>query len=385
MRIVTSRSAQSTDDNFPADKIAGLLEQHGNAMRNNQPLSIEGLLLEIQPEYRSALLTDLLVQELELRQPPPARDQAGREFRDRFPDRLSAVSAALDQWQPEPVPLPPVPVPPEPVPVAIGKYKVLRLLGTGSFATVYLAENPGLNREVALKVPLTRPPEHRLDPDLAPAARKQEEKRYQRELDMFRKQMDQFRKEAQLLAKMDHPGLVRIYDVFDSEHEVPILVQEFVEGEDLRQHLKRHYRDPRRHVPILDVIQLIMTICDGLTVAHKEQIYHRDLKPANILLDKHGNPKIADFGLALHASQLHSRANRVEGTLKYMAPEQIDGQTPRIDGRSDLWAVGVMLYEMLAGQHPFRWEDSDNREILRARIRQSILETDPTPLRPAAG
>jgi serine/threonine protein kinase len=128
-----------------------------------------------------------------------------------------------------------------------------------------------------------------------------------------------------------------------------------------------------------------MTICDGLTVAHKEQIYHRDLKPANILLDKHGNPKIADFGLALHASQLHSRANRVEGTLKYMAPEQIDGQTPRIDGRSDLWAVGVMLYEMLAGQHPFRWEDSDNREILRARIRQSILETDPTPLRPAAG
>jgi hypothetical protein len=166
MRIVTSRSAQSTDDNFPADKIAGLLEQHGNAMRNNQPLSIEGLLLEIQPEYRSALLTDLLVQELELRQPPPARDQAGREFRDRFPDRLSAVSAALDQWQPEPVPLPPVPVPPEPVPVAIGKYKVLRLLGTGSFATVYLAENPGLNREVALKVPLTRPPEHRLDPDL---------------------------------------------------------------------------------------------------------------------------------------------------------------------------------------------------------------------------
>ncbi|MFM7866799.1 MAG: serine/threonine protein kinase, partial [Planctomycetaceae bacterium] len=123
-----------------------------------------------------------------------------------------------------------------------------------------------------------------------------------------------------------------------------------------------------------------MAICEGLKVTHQREIYHRDLKPANILLDRDGQPKIADFGLALHASQLQSRANRVEGTLAYMAPEQIDGQTPRIDGRSDLWAVGVMLYEMLAGRRPFRWEDSRNKDVLRDRIRGSILESDPTPL-----
>ncbi len=374
---MTSRSIQSTDDNYPADKIAGLLDRHGNAIRKNQPLSIEDLLLEIQPEYRSALLTDLLVQELELRQPPPTRDQARREFRDRFPEYLSDVSAALRQWQQESAGAKADPVA---IGEYIGKYKLLKRLGTGSFATVYLAEQPGLNRKVALKVPRTRPPEHKLDPDFDEAARELEEKRYKRELDLFRRKMDQYRREARLLAEMQDPALVCIYDIFDSEHEVPILVQEFVEGQDLREYLEQHDGEPRRRIPILDAIQLIMTICQGLSIAHQKEIHHRDLKPANILLDKHGKPKIADFGLALHASQLHSRANLVEGTLKYMAPEQIDGQTPRIDGRSDLWAVGVMLYEMLAGQHPFRWEPSDNREILRDRIRQSILESDPTPL-----
>jgi serine/threonine protein kinase len=247
MRIVTSRSVQSTDDNYPDDRIAALLERHGNAIRNNQPLRMEDLLLEVQPEYRSEFLIELLMQELELRQPPPVRDQARREFRDRFPDYLSAVSAALRQWRPEPAPA-------DTVPVWIGKYKVIELLGTGSFATVYLADNPGLNRKVALKVPLTRPPEHDLDPDFDEAAREREEKRYKRELELFRKKMDQYRREARLLAEMDDPALVRIYDIFDSEHEVPILVQEFVEGPDLRQYLKQRYREPGRHVPIPEAI-----------------------------------------------------------------------------------------------------------------------------------
>ncbi|MFM8476471.1 MAG: serine/threonine protein kinase, partial [Planctomycetaceae bacterium] len=374
---MTSGSGQSTDNNYPDGRIAALLERHGNAIRNQQPLRIEDLLLEVQPEYRSEFLIELLMQELELRQPPPARDQVRREFRDRFPEYLNAVSAALRQWRPE------ISVP-EADPVAIGeylgKYQIRRRLGAGKFGTVYLAHDPGLNRDVALKVPLTRPPEHDLDPDFDAAAREQEAKRYERELEVFRKKMDQYRQEARLLAAMDHPELVRIYDVFDNEHEVPILVQEFVEGKDLRQYLKQEYRDPGRHVPILEAIRLVRAICEGLTVAHQKEIYHRDLKPANILLDGLGRPKIADFGLALHASQLHSRVNLVEGTLAYMAPEQIDGQTPRIDGRSDLWAVGVMLYEMVAGQHPFRWEYSSSREILRGRIRQSILESDPTPL-----
>ncbi|MFM7835109.1 MAG: serine/threonine-protein kinase, partial [Planctomycetaceae bacterium] len=212
------------------------------------------------------------------------------------------------------------------------------------------------------------------------ATRTRELERYHRELELFREKMEKYRKEARLLAEMDHPALVRIYDVFDSEHEVPILVQEFVEGQDLREYIRQHYAQPGKPVPITEAIRLIMAICEGLKVTHQREIYHRDLKPANILLDKDGQPKIADFGLALHASQLQSRANRVEGTLAYMAPEQIDGQTPRIDGRSDLWAVGVMLYEMLAGRRPFRWEDSSIPEVLRGRIRASILESDPTPL-----
>ncbi|MFM7866349.1 MAG: protein kinase domain-containing protein, partial [Planctomycetaceae bacterium] len=146
------------------------------------------------------------------------------------------------------------------------KYQILQRLGTGSFATVYLAVQPTLNRKVALKVPLTRPPELHDDPDFDEAARTRELERYQRELELFRKKMEQYREEARLLAEMDHPALVRIYDVFDSEHEVPILVQEFVEGQDLRKHIQQHYRQPEKPVPIAEAIRLIMAICEGLKV-----------------------------------------------------------------------------------------------------------------------
>ncbi|MFM7039252.1 MAG: serine/threonine protein kinase, partial [Planctomycetaceae bacterium] len=360
-------------------RIDDVCDQYESTYRsgNAQP-HLEYALANLAVEHRDHGLRQLVEVELEFRS-QLLRPVTAEELLQKFPLYAALTPTILHAVRPDESL--PTAQKPATCPATIGKYQILQLLGTGSFARVYLALQPPLNRKVALKVPLTLPPELHLDPAFDEATRTRELERYHRELELFREKMEKYRKEARLLAEMDHPALVRIYDVFDSEHEVPILVQEFVEGQDLRKHIQQHYRQPEKPVPIAEAIRLIMAICDGLKVTHQREIYHRDLKPANILLDRDGQPKIADFGLAVHASQLQSRANRVEGTLAYMPPEQIDGQTPRIDGRSDLWAVGVMLYEMLAARHPFRWEHSRDPEVLRRRIRASILETDPTPLR----
>ncbi len=226
---------------------------------------------------------------------------------------------------------------------SIGRYVVARKIGSGSFGVVYLAHDHRLQRDVAIKI-------SRLsarDEDL-------------RTISLLN--------EARAVAAIDHPNVVRVHDV-DQVEDRTYIVMEFVQGVTLSD------RIAESGTLTLDfVTQVIRQICEALTSLHQRGVIHRDLKPSNVLLTKDGIAKVTDFGLALtDDSPLWNQKQRA-GTERYMAPEQVLGEVHRIDGRTDLWAIGVMFYEMLTGSSPFRAKD-------RQALFDKILSDDPLPVR----
>lgn len=228
-------------------------------------------------------------------------------------------------------------------PEGSSRFEIRRLLGSGSFGKVTLAFDRVLHREVAIKQPRER---------LAPRAR------------------DVFVHEARLAARIRHPGIVVVHDVAVDKSEIPYVVYEYVEGGSLREKLTGEAW------PLPAALTLALALAEGLAAAHKEGLTHRDLKPANVLLDRTGQPRIADFGLAVEAERQHALKGEVAGTQKYMAPEQCCGDAHLVDGRTDLWALGVILYELLTGRHPFWSPESDADDLT-----DQILTRDPRPLR----
>jgi hypothetical protein len=189
-------------------------------------------------------------------------------------------------------------------------------------ATVYRAHDPGIARDVAIKVL----PREFLD---VPGFRAR------------------FEREARMLASLEHPAIVPIYD--HGEHEgQPYLVMRLMSGGSLADRLRNG------PLPIPEAARILSALAPALDHAHASEIIHRDLKPSNILFDRHGNPYLADFGIArmLEASTL-TTASGLMGTPAYMSPEQVSGKI-ELDGRSDLYALGVMVFEMLAGQLPYK-------------------------------
>lgn len=205
----------------------------------------------------------------------------------------------------------------------IDKYKVIRLLGEGGMGRVYLAEDEKLHREVALKIP------HR-------ALLHQE--RFIRD----------FQHEAQGAAQLQHPSIITIYET-DQVERVPFIVMEYASGGTLTDMLNQVPRLSPDHVA-----RLVTRIARGLDYAHARQFVHRDIKPQNILIDEEGAPKIGDFGLVKFASSsLYTvLGNRIGGTPAYMAPEQVRGE--EVGASADIYALGVMAYELLTGQLPFQ-------------------------------
>jgi len=222
----------------------------------------------------------------------------------------------------------------------IGHYRIISKIGAGGMGEVYLAEDTKLDRKVALKfLPL------QLCQDAECRAR--------------------FAREAQAVAKLSHPNIVTIHEVSEFQGR-PFFAMEFVEGHSLRELIRSN------ELPLERVIDLISQICDGLYKAHSAGVVHRDIKPANILIDSDGRPKIADFGLAtIKGSEHLTKAGSTLGTAAYMSPEQARGQ--EIDSRTDLWSLGVMMYEILAGELPFRGEHEQT-------LIYSILHEEPKPL-----
>ncbi len=210
-----------------------------------------------------------------------------------------------------------------PLPAGFGRYRTIALLGRGAMGTVYKAHDPLIGRDVAIKVVHTE----RLD-----AATRRE-------------YLARFHAEAQAAGRCNHPAIVAIYDV-SAEGEQPFIVMELVQGASLQQALC----DPGRR-GTTDLLAVIGEVLAGLGFAHGQGVIHRDIKPANILLTKDGRAKIADFGIARLDEGMATGVGAMLGTPNYMAPEQIIGGA--VDHRADLFAVGVMLYEILTGRLPF--------------------------------
>lgn len=204
----------------------------------------------------------------------------------------------------------------------IGRYQILRELGRGTMGIVYEAFDPKLERTVALKT---------VRLEAGDTEHREFEERFQRE--------------AKSAARLNHPNIVTIHDAGE-EDGVAYIAMEFLEGKSLRELL-----DSGTALSIDDLLSYAIQMADALDYAHRFDIVHRDVKPGNIVISSQGRVKISDFGIAQLPSGNLTQAGTILGTPKYMSPEQVRGE--RLDGRSDIFSLGVILYEMFAGKAPF--------------------------------
>ncbi|HEY74863.1 MAG TPA: protein kinase [Thermoflexia bacterium] len=206
---------------------------------------------------------------------------------------------------------------------AVGPYRIVEKLGQGGMATVFKAYHPALDRYVAIKV---LHPAFQTDPHF----------------------LARFQREARIVAKLDHPNIVPIYD-FAEHRGHPYLVMRFIEGETLKARLRRG------PLSLDEVWRVMRAVGDALSYAHKRGVLHRDIKPSNIILTPEGHVYLTDFGLARMAQAGESTLSRdmMVGTPQYISPEQAKGET-NLDARTDIYSLGVVLYELLVGRAPFQ-------------------------------
>ena len=209
-------------------------------------------------------------------------------------------------------------------PGMLGRYKVLKELGRGAMGLVYLGKDPTIQRFVAIK---TMRLDH-IDND-----------------DKLQDVKARFFREAESTGRLSHPNIVTIYDAGE-EHDLGYIAMELIEGTPLKQWARKP-----NLMPVNEVLLTVATVADALDYAHQQGVVHRDIKPANIMLTKERVVKVMDFGIAKMASSSKTQTNIVLGTPTYMSPEQIAGK--KVDGRSDIFSLGVVLFELLTGQLPF--------------------------------
>ncbi len=230
----------------------------------------------------------------------------------------------------------------------LGRYQIIREIGRGSMGVVYKADDPVIEREVAIKAI-----------QLSFSVTSDEKQLY----------LNRFYREAKAAGKLNHPNIVTIYDVDeDKETGTPFIVMEYLEGTSLQEMLSQGML-----LPLKDVNDIVIQIADALNYAHNQNVVHRDIKSGNIMLLPGLKSKIMDFGIARMASSDLTKSGQFMGTPNYMSPEQIDGKTA-VDGRSDLFSLGVIYYLLLTGERPFSGDSFTS-------ISYKIVHVDPIPPR----
>jgi len=227
-------------------------------------------------------------------------------------------------------------------PEKIGRYKVLDRVGKGGMGVLYRGVDPVLDREVAIKVML-------MD--------------FSEDAEQMR---PRFYREARASAKLQHPNIVTVFE-FAEEDNTPFIVMEFLRGTSLAQRINSPVP-----LSLVEKINIAAQLCSALNYAHEQGVVHRDVKPANVFLLNDGSVKLLDFGIAKVTSSTLTREGDVLGSASYMSPEQVSG-SEAVDGRSDIFSAGVLLYELLSGKKPFHSEQPTG-------IIMKILHENPAPL-----
>ena len=264
----------------------------------------------------------------------PGLDRTSADNNEATSVAAGAPSPETSQWLPE----------------RIGRYRIVRLLGEGGMGAVYEAEQENPHRTVALKVIRVG----YADPEM----------------------VRRFENEAQALGRLHHPGIAQIYEAGTADTQFgsqPYFAMELVHGQTLLTYCDQH------HTNVRERLELMAKIADAVQHAHQRGLIHRDLKPANILVDEAGQPRILDFGVA-RLTDADTQATRqtnigqIVGTLSYMSPEQVQGDPDALDTRSDVYALGVILYEMLAGKMPYTLPRQLHEAV------RTIQQTEASPL-----